>query len=107
MCPHQIQGTDSGSPHPRLVLKVKEEGDIWSQFGLQRDSAGCRLTGMRSILAAGPQIATVPERDGSVISEPSMQRGPSQLEIPCESLRRLGHPSTHILTLCPQVTPGE
>ena len=72
MCPRQIQGIESGSPYPRPGLKVKEEGDIWSQFGLQSDSAGCRLTGIRSILAAGPQIATVPACDGGVTSEQSM-----------------------------------
>lgn len=55
MCPRWIQGIERGSPYPRPGLKVKEEGDIWSQFGLQSDSAGCRLTGIRSILAAGPQ----------------------------------------------------
>lgn len=55
MRPRWIQGIESGSPYPRPGLKVKEEGDIWSQFGLQSDSAGCRLTGIRSILAAGPQ----------------------------------------------------
>ena len=72
MCPCQIQGIESGSPYLKPGLKVKEEGDIWSQFGLQSDSAGCRLTGIRSVLAAGPLIATVPERDGGVTSEQNM-----------------------------------